>query len=46
METDRMRITIDKAEKIYIAGETIRGKIYLNILKRTKLQGKYHNTVL
>lgn len=40
MENERLRIELDKSNRVYVAGETIKGRIYLNVVKRTKLQGK------
>ena len=36
-----MRITLDNPDKIYIAGQTIKGEIWFNLTKRTKIRGKY-----
>lgn len=35
-----MRITLDNPNKLYIAGQTIKGEIWFNLTKRTKIRGK------
>lgn len=40
MENERMRITLDNPNKLYIAGQTIKGEIWFNLTKRTKIRGK------
>lgn len=41
-----MRITLDNPDKIYIAGQTIKGEIWFNLTKRTKIRGKYNENKL
>lgn len=41
MENERLRITLDKPDKVYIAGQTIKGEIWLNLTKRAKIRGKF-----
>lgn len=40
MATEKLRITLNNPEKVYSAGETIKGEICLNLTKRTKIRGK------
>ncbi|KNC33207.1 hypothetical protein FF38_12722 [Lucilia cuprina] len=38
MENERLRITLDNPNKLYIAGQTIKGEIWFNLTKRTKIR--------
>ncbi|XP_017478394.1 PREDICTED: arrestin domain-containing protein 3 [Rhagoletis zephyria] len=38
MENEKLRITLSNPEKVYSAGETIKGEIWLNLAKRTKIR--------
>ncbi|XP_053969020.1 arrestin domain-containing protein 3 isoform X1 [Anastrepha ludens] len=38
METERLRITLSNPEKLYTAGETIKGEVCVNLTKRTKIR--------
>ncbi|KAL9888062.1 leash isoform 1-T2 [Glossina fuscipes fuscipes] len=38
MESERLRITLDRPDKIYYAGQTVKGEICLNLTKRTKIR--------
>ncbi|XP_011209238.2 arrestin domain-containing protein 3 [Bactrocera dorsalis] len=38
MATEKLRITLNNPEKVYSAGETIKGEICLNLTKRTKIR--------
>ncbi|XP_067640260.1 arrestin domain-containing protein 3 isoform X2 [Eurosta solidaginis] len=38
METERLRITLSNPDKIYFAGDTIKGEVWLNLTKRTKIR--------
>jgi len=40
MESERLRITLDSADRVYFAGDIIRGEIWMNVNKRTKIRGK------
>ncbi|EDV49575.1 arrestin domain-containing protein 17 [Drosophila erecta] len=38
MESERLRITLDSADRVYFAGDIIRGEIWMNVSKRTKIR--------
>ncbi|XP_020812667.1 arrestin domain-containing protein 17 [Drosophila serrata] len=38
MESERLRITLDSPERVYFAGDIIRGEIWMNVNKRTKIR--------
>ncbi|SPP83493.1 arrestin domain-containing protein 17 [Drosophila guanche] len=38
MESERLRITLDNPDGIYFAGDIIRGEIWMNVNKRTKIR--------
>ncbi|KAI9576268.1 hypothetical protein GQX74_015256 [Glossina fuscipes] len=40
MESERLRITLDRPDKIYYAGQTVKGEICLNLTKRTKIRAR------
>lgn len=40
MESERLCIRLDNPERIFYAGQVIRGEIWMNLNKRTKIRGK------
>lgn len=45
MESERLRITLDSADRVYFAGDIIRGEIWMNVNKRTKIRGKCQSSI-
>lgn len=41
MESERLCIRLDNPERIFYAGQVIRGEIWMNLNKRTKIRGKF-----
>lgn len=46
MESERLCIRLDNPERIFYAGEVIRGEIWMNLSKRTKIEGKFESLLL
>lgn len=46
MESERLCIRLDNPERIFYAGEVIRGEIWMNLSKRTKIRGKFESLLL
>lgn len=43
MESERLCIRLENPERIFYAGEVIRGEIWMNLSKRTKIRGKFES---
>jgi len=41
MESERLCIRLDNPDRIFYAGQVIRGEIWMNLNKRTKIRGKF-----
>lgn len=46
MESERLCIRLDNPERIFYAGQVIRGEIWMNLNKRTKIRGKFELLLL
>jgi len=41
MESERLCIRLENPDRIFYAGQVIRGEIWMNLNKRTKIRGKF-----